>query len=520
MFEKVKISPNLNVYVYVMVAAACLTCLWIASQPFPLLLRILAAIVFSFTNNTMFSLMHEAVHGNFHVNRKINEIGGRAAAAFFPTAFSLQRAFHLTHHRNNRSDAERFDYVGSHENHFLKTAQWYSILTGLYWFSAPAFCAVYAVFSEIIPWQRLFASGSRFAKQTSAAPFLECIAEVPISRVRFDVLTTIAIQLVIIELLGLSFYGWFLCYAFFAVNWSSLQYADHAFSNLDRYEGAWNLKVNPFVRVLFLNYHYHLVHHRDPNTKWAELPDQVQETDKSISFGRILLLMWEGPRPLTDQNISQPVLERQQLVTNLMLSCIFAALFAIFYTTASSIFLNSNVHHDLTTSIDTHVPFLPMFAVLYVTIGLFLAIAPFAMKTPAHLLPFGIALVFELMVAWFIFYVFPVAAPEVVYDHTGFVGWFMVLADKMNLEGNLFPSLHVALATSAAWVYFEFLPRKLAIFTGLWASLIVASTVFTRQHYFLDMVGGMLLAITAMLIVRPWAIRQLAQIKDEVLKPI
>jgi fatty acid desaturase/membrane-associated phospholipid phosphatase len=520
MFEKMKLSPNLNIYVYFLVAAACLTCLWVASQPFPLLLRILAAVFFSFTNNTMFSLMHEAVHGNFHFNRKINEIGGRAAAAFFPTAFSLQRAFHLTHHRNNRSDAERFDYVAGHENHFLKTAQWYSILTGLYWFSAPAFCAIYAVLSEIIPWQRIFTPGSRFAKQTSAAPFLECIAEVPISRVRFDLLITIAIQFVIIKLLGLSFFGWLLCYAFFAVNWSSLQYADHAFSNLDRYEGAWNLKVNPFVRALFLNYHYHLVHHRDPNTKWAELPNKVQKTDRSISFARILLLMWEGPRTLTGQNISQPVLERQQLVTNLVLSCVFAALFAVFYASASSIFHNSIVHYDLTTSIDAHIPFLPIFAVLYVTIGPFLAITPFAMKTPAHLLPFGIALVFELMVAWLIFYVFPVAAPELIYDRTGFVGWFMVLADKMNLEGNLFPSLHVALALSAAWVYFEFLLRKFAIFTGVWASLIVASTVFTRQHYFLDVVGGMVLAMTAMLIVRPWAISQLAQIKDEVLKPI
>src|SRR5215510_3761331 len=85
----------INITILVSAGSACVACLWAASQSFPVPLRIAAAIAFSFLANTVFSLMHEAVHGSFHPDRRRNELGGRIAAAFFPTAFSLQRAFHL-----------------------------------------------------------------------------------------------------------------------------------------------------------------------------------------------------------------------------------------------------------------------------------------------------------------------------------------------------------------------------------------------------------------------------------------
>ncbi len=134
------VPARLNLALLVGCIVVTVSCLYLASHGGSLALRIGAAIAFSFINNTMFSLMHEAVHGVFHPNATINEAAGRIAAAFFPTAFSLQRAFHLAHHRNNRSDCERFDLYGPDENRFLKFAQWYCILTGLYWIASPVFC--------------------------------------------------------------------------------------------------------------------------------------------------------------------------------------------------------------------------------------------------------------------------------------------------------------------------------------------------------------------------------------------
>jgi fatty acid desaturase len=82
------------------------------------------------------------------------------------------------------------------------------------------------------------------------------------------------------------------------VNWSSLQYTDHAFSKLDVREGAWNLRVNRVTQALFLNYHHHLAHHRHPQVPWLHLGAFVDPSEERPSFWRIYGQMWRGPRPL------------------------------------------------------------------------------------------------------------------------------------------------------------------------------------------------------------------------------
>lgn len=290
------------------VVLAC-GCLWLASQGLRwsqdwiggVPLAVAAALVFSYVGNTLFSLMHEAVHGSLHPDRRLNEIGGRVASAFFPTAFALQRVFHEAHHRNNRSDVERFDYYAPHENRLLKGMQWYCILTGLYWLAPPVFSLIYLLIGRVVDWNRMFSPGNRFARQTSAQPFLDSLARVDPRQAQIDAITSLAVQVALIYLLDLSLAGWCLCYAFFAISWSSLQYADHAFSPLDREEGAWNLRFNRVAQSMFLNYNLHLNHHRSPRTPWVHLPKLTRPGDPELSFWVNYLRMWRGPRPLPRQ---------------------------------------------------------------------------------------------------------------------------------------------------------------------------------------------------------------------------
>ena len=62
------------------------------------------------------------------------------------------------------------------------------------------------------------------------------------------------------------------------------------------HDGAWNLRVNPVVRVLFLNYHHHLAHHQQPQVPWIHLPKLVDPERPRPSFLKIYLRMWLGPR--------------------------------------------------------------------------------------------------------------------------------------------------------------------------------------------------------------------------------
>jgi len=257
--------------------------------------RIAAAVAFSYVNNTIFSLLHEAVHGHLHPHPRVNEAAGRFLAAFFPTGLGFQRVCHLGHHRRNRTDAEVFDYILPGESRLLKTVQWYGILTGLYWLLPPLGCLLYLVWPGFfhLP-ERL--RNTRWSRQTSTAAMLSGFEGAPERTIRLEILFSFAFQAACIWLLDLSAAGWLACYAAFGFNWSSLQYADHAFSERDVHDGAWNLRVNRLVQYLFLNYHHHKAHHRDPQIPWVHLPKHVDFTEKRPSFLSIWLRMWLGPR--------------------------------------------------------------------------------------------------------------------------------------------------------------------------------------------------------------------------------
>lgn len=290
-----RIPGRLNVVLAVAAATLALGLLWFASHVGSWPWLIAAALVFSYVNNTIFSLLHEAVHGHFHARRAVNEWSGRLLAAFFPTGLTFQRICHLGHHRRNRTSAELFDYLRPDDNRLLKYLQWYGVLTGVYWLASPLGCLLYFC----CPWLlglRMFQPASQFGRQTSTAAMLSGFEGAPGAKIRLEIALGFSLQAAAFWLLDLSLAGWLVCYAAFAVNWSSLQYADHAWSALDVHEGAWNLEVNPLVQALFLNYHHHKAHHQNPQVPWLHLPEYVDFSAPRPSFLRIYLSMWRGPR--------------------------------------------------------------------------------------------------------------------------------------------------------------------------------------------------------------------------------
>ncbi len=264
-----------------------------------------AALAFSFVNNTLFSLLHESVHGIFHTSRGVNEWAGRVAASFFPTALAFQRIFHLRHHRNNRTEVEQFDYLRPQDNRLLKHAQWYSILTGLYWLASPLGMLMYLVWPGFFQMKVLRSDGSRLAQQTAADAMLEGFDHAPQGKIRLEILFTLAMHASLVLASGATWQGWLCCYAAFAVNWSSLQYADHAWSPLEK-DGAWNLRVSKVVQYLFLNYHHHKAHHQHPDVPWLHLHRHVDFTEHRPSFLRMYLSMWRGPREMPVRDKQEP----------------------------------------------------------------------------------------------------------------------------------------------------------------------------------------------------------------------
>jgi fatty acid desaturase len=269
--------------------------LWFAAHSENFLYILLAAWGYALLHNTIFSLLHEAVHGIFSKSRWRNDLFGIMTAAAFPTSFTMQKIAHLGHHRRNRTNKELYDYYLPTESKTLRNLWLYGgNLFGLYWFMIPLSNLLILVAPRYFTSER-FIHGA--GKVLGFESYLEEIAQHSIRRIWLEALLALVYQVSLCYLLDLSWQGWLLCHWFFALHWSALQYVDHAWSPRDIVHGAWNLKVLPLSRWLALNYQLHLAHHRAPEVPWIYLPQLVDKSEPYPTFWEIYLTLWRGVRP-------------------------------------------------------------------------------------------------------------------------------------------------------------------------------------------------------------------------------
>jgi fatty acid desaturase len=276
-------------------------CLWLGSHATNGWHWLVACLGFALVGNTLFSLMHEAVHGVFHPDRRLNDAFGRLCAAFFPTGFIIQRVCHLGHHRRNRTDVELYDYCPPGTPMWLAGFRLFCLLGGFYWLSVPLACVLYTL--GIVQTQVF---REKVAEFYGMRPMVEDVCKAPPRRVTSEILLSAAFQVGLFLLLDLDPLGWLACYWSFALVWCAVQYSTHAWTPRDIRNGAWNLRVGRLTRALFLNYHYHLAHHQHPAAPWTALPDLIDASRPRSGWARIYWSLWRGPRRTTEPDPGQP----------------------------------------------------------------------------------------------------------------------------------------------------------------------------------------------------------------------
>lgn len=155
------------------------------------------------------------------------------------------------------------------------------------------------------------------------------------------------------------------------------------------------------------------------------------------------------------------------------------------------------------------IPFVPAMAAVYASLYLMFLIVPFVLRTRREVVALYWTVFAEVAIAGACFLVLPV---EPVFPPIPDAGMFRSVyeaTDEINLTYNLFPSIHVAFAASAAMVLANRGVRGMVF--GIWAALICASTLFTYQHHVADVAGGLVLAIVC---VRRFYVRPLTSGHD------
>jgi fatty acid desaturase len=265
--------------------------LWLASHA-PWWLALLAAILFAFVKNVPFALMHEAVHGVAANTPRRNDALGFIASCMFPTSFSLQRVAHLGHHSRNRTDDDLYDYYLPAQSRFIRNVWLYAgNLLGLYWFCIPLSNAVYLLATPLYR-SRTFID--RIAPALGFGPHVRDIAGLSPVKVWIEIACAFGYQVGLCWALDLHWGGWLLAHWLFAMHWSALQYVDHAWSERDVFNGAWNLSVFAPVRWLTLNYHYHRAHHTHPAAPWTALPALARDDERRPTFWQIYASLWRN----------------------------------------------------------------------------------------------------------------------------------------------------------------------------------------------------------------------------------
>jgi membrane-associated phospholipid phosphatase len=182
------------------------------------------------------------------------------------------------------------------------------------------------------------------------------------------------------------------------------------------------------------------------------------------------------------------------IAARLGMCAIGAAAFSLYFFTQK---LDPGARHTLATPLDATVPFAPSWEWIYASIYLAAFLPALQMRDLRLLARALVGLIAVQIAANGIFLAFPVrmVRPEALVDpHRSFLEWGLALNFVLDPPVNCFPSLHVANAfyvCLCAWS----VDRAVGGAALSLAGLIALSTMFVKQHWFLDVVGGTMLAI-------------------------
>lgn len=158
-------------------------------------------------------------------------------------------------------------------------------------------------------------------------------------------------------------------------------------------------------------------------------------------------------------------------------------------------------HYMPALSIDNYIPFIPVMILPYV-----LCYAHWVINfvISAHtgkerFSKFSLAVMLSQLICGIAFLVFPttITRPDIV-NQSGVVGFLLKFIYNMDTPVNLFPSMHCLLSWFS-WIAVrdcKNIANWYKLFSFMFAIVVCVSTVTVKQHFFIDIVGGVVLAET------------------------
>lgn len=179
-------------------------------------------------------------------------------------------------------------------------------------------------------------------------------------------------------------------------------------------------------------------------------------------------------------------------------SVIFCFVFNSLIYTGTQIIMSKAKHFDLTTAADNAIPFVPEWCIIYLGCFLFWAVnyIMITRQEKEDWYKFATGDYMSRIICGVFFVLLPTTniRPEIAGN--SFPELLVKFVYSMDAPTNLFPSIHCLVS----WMCFigvrgrKYVPKWYRIFSCLFAIAVFASTLFTKQHYIIDVIAGVIIA--------------------------
>jgi len=172
--------------------------------------------------------------------------------------------------------------------------------------------------------------------------------------------------------------------------------------------------------------------------------------------------------------------------------------FALVYVGANAFTASRVARVRVHLDAELQLPLLPSFSVIYMSIYALFLLAPFVLRTRRGIIQLAITQALAILVAGICFLMIPAQLAYAPPENLGVWQGLFQFADRVNLDYNLVPSLHVTLSVICIELLVEHAGAPAKAILRLWGVAIAASTLLTHQHHLLDVVTGWLLAFVCL----------------------
>jgi len=147
-------------------------------------------------------------------------------------------------------------------------------------------------------------------------------------------------------------------------------------------------------------------------------------------------------------------------------------------------------------ALDRAIPLQPIWMLAYGSIWIFAFLPVFVVRQPELTRRSMLAFLTVIGIAYLGFLLFPTMLPRPAIAGDGFFAESLEVIYSLDPPYNCFPSLHVAWAFVAALTCYR-VHRRVGFIALAWATTIGVSTLYTKQHYVVDVIAGIAIAYAA-----------------------